>query len=120
MPDEPLPAMTIEEARGFVENAPWREVQWQKPGSQMDPHWYLIVDDTIDPTTYWAIVRLIKAEGYLGTYTAAYRPDKPMKNHYLEIDEHVFWAIPPKQLCRTRIEFQQHERLPEQTSLLED
>ena len=36
--------------------------------------------------------------------------DKPMKNHYLEIGEHVYWAIPPKQLCRTLIELGQHER----------
>jgi len=101
--------LTIEEASAFAEQAPWREVQWRKPGSQMDPHWYLIANDTIDSTTFWAFVRLIRAEGYRGTYVAPYRPERPMTNHYLEIGEHVYWAIPPRQLCRTRIEFGQHE-----------
>jgi hypothetical protein len=104
--------LTVEEARAFADRAPWREVQWLKPGSQMDPHWYLIVGDTIDPATFWAFVRLIRAEGYKGTYVARYRPDKPMTNHYLNIGEYVYWAIPPKQLCRTLIEFGQQERIP--------
>lgn len=104
--------MTIEEARAFAQQAPWREVQWQKPESQMDQHWYLIVGDTIDAATFWAFVRLIRAEGYLGAYVARYRPDKPMTNHYLEIGEYVYWAIPPNQLCRTRTEFGQNEPIP--------
>jgi len=109
--------ITTQQTRALAATAPWREVQWRNPGSQMDPHWYLIADDTIDPTTYWAIVRLIRAEGYQGVYVAQYRPDKPMRNFYLEIGSFVYWAIPPRQLCRTRVEYGQHERLPEQLRL---
>ncbi len=116
MADQPL-TLTIEEARAFVERAPWRAVQHEKPGSQMDPHEYLISGSTIEVSTYWALVRLIKAEGHLGEYTAAYRPDKPMRNFYLYIGEHVYFGIPPRQLCRTRRPGQ-HRRLPEQESLL--
>ena len=97
--------LTIEEAGAFADRAPWREVQWQRPGSQMDPHWYLIVGDTIDSTTFWAFVRLIRAKGHRGTYVARYRPETPFTNHYLEIGDQVYWAIPPRQLCRTLIEF---------------
>lgn len=111
-----MPEMTIAEATAFAEQAAWREVKWRVPGSQMDQHWYLIVDDTIDPSTFWAMTRLIRREGHVGEYVARYRPHKPMRNYYLELGDFVLWSIPPKQLARSRAPGQ-HRRLPEQTSL---
>lgn len=112
--------MTLDEAREWVTTFPWRKVRSDAPGSQMDPHWYVINGwDEVPADLYWRFVRLVKRKGYKGRYTARYRPDRPMVNSYLEIGEHVYWTIPPKQICRTRIEYRQHEPIPEQGSLLD-
>ncbi len=106
--------MTLQQAREFVDSVPWREVKWREPGSGMHQHWYVISGwDEVPPGKFWAFVRFVRDHGYKGRYT---RQDGTVTtNHYIEIgDEWVYWAIPPRQACRTRIEYQQHERLPEQ------
>jgi hypothetical protein len=126
MNDEARPAteMTLDEAREFVSNLPWRKVKtdpWFKDGVEQkpaDPHWYVINGwPEVPADLYWAFVRLVKREGYRGRYVAPYRHDRPMVIRYLEIGEHVYWTIPPKQICRTRIEWKQHTPIPEQERL---
>jgi hypothetical protein len=111
--------MTKAEAEQWVAGLPWRRVREDR--GPIDSHEYVISTwDEVDIDLYWAAVRLIKREGYQGVYRAPYRPEVEMRNAYLEIDQHVYWAIPPKQICRTRIEDRQHEPVPEQESLLDD
>lgn len=109
---------TLQEAKEFVASVPWREVQWRKEGSGMDQHEYVIVGwEQVPADKFWAFVRFVKREGYRGQYQ---RQDGTVtRNSYVEIGEWVHWCIPPKQACRTRLEYRQSERLPEQTKLEE-
>ena len=111
--------MTLREFEEFVKDLPWREVKWREPGSQMEPHEYVISGwPEVPVDAYWAAVRAIKREGYKGRYTPRYAPDKPQVNFYLAVDGFYYFGVPPKQLCRTRD--RQHEPLPEQPNLLEN
>jgi hypothetical protein len=126
MNDEQANEMTLPEAREFIASVPWRQVQDRPARGEgvlpvaPDRHWYVINGwPEVPADLYWAFVRLVKRKGYLGRYTAPYRPDRTQVNSYLEIDQHVYWTVPPKQICRTRIEHRQHEPIPEQGRLLD-
>ena len=86
-----------------------------------DPHWYVIQEwDEVGGERFQAFAALIRAEGHKGRYIRPYNP-RPLINHYLELgDGFVYWYIHPNQLCRTRIEWQQHEPIPEQMTLTEE
>ena len=90
--------LTLQEAKEFVDSVPWREVQWRKPGSGMDQHWYVIVGwEQVPADHFWAFVRFVKREGYRGRYT---RQDGTVTtNSYVEIGEFVYWTIPPSRLA---------------------
>lgn len=117
--------VTLQEARDLLPTLAWTWVQskpWFRDGVEQkpaDPHQYVIKDREVPVDLYWAIVRLIKREGFKARYAPPYRPERPMVLDYLEIGEWVHWAIPPVQICRTKIAWHQAERLPEQTKLEE-
>ena len=61
--------------------------------------------------------KLIRERGHKGRYTPPYS-GRPQKNFYLPLgDGHTYWHIPPRQLCRTRTEDRQYQRLEEQMTL---
>ena len=111
--------MTKEQALAFIERVPWRWVREDR--GPIDPHQYVISDwPEVEVGLYWEFVRLVRREGYQGTYRAPYRPEVELRNHYLELDGWVYWTIPPTQICRTRIEDRQHEPVPANQRLRED
>jgi hypothetical protein len=74
--------------------------------------WQAVDSDDLD----W-FVALIRQHGHKGRYTPSYS-GKRQVNRYLDLpDGFVYWWIWPRMLNRTRIEFGQHERLPEQLTL---
>jgi hypothetical protein len=110
--------MLIGEAEQFVNQLPWR---WVRKDSGAEPHQYVIRTWVeVDENQFWEFIRLVERDGYLARYVRPYAPDRPMVNSYLVIGAHVHWAIPPNQLCRTRVEDRQHEPLPEQLRLEEE
>lgn len=113
-------AMTLEQCRAFIASAPFRHVKdasHGNPDSQMDPHEYIIGSwDNVDSDAMRRFTFTIRARGYLGRYTARYS-GRSQTNHYLIVDDRVYWFIPPMQLCRTLTEFRQHEPVEEQTTL---
>ena len=114
--------MSLEQARQFIAQVPWRAVQIEKPGSLMQPHEYVIRTwAEVGEDRFWAFHRLVARDGYVGEYTARYRPDRPMRNCYLVIGEYCFWTIPhgAGQICRTPADAIQHRRLPEQMTLID-
>lgn len=111
--------MTLDEAKAFIASVPWRQVREDR--GPIDSHEYVINGwPEVDADDYWDFVRLIKRDGERGRYAPPYDPTRWMENSYLEIDKHVFWAIPPKQICRTLIEHRQHEPLGEQLELTDN
>ena len=128
-----VPGFAVE----FAENVPWTPIQSLKarldgrdpceptdpqcehqselfgPNEPIaDPHWYVIRHwPSVDDRDYWEFARVIGALGYKARYIRPYNP-RPLINDYLEFDEYVYWCIPPIQMCRTRIEWHQHEPLP--------
>ena len=107
--------VSLDEARDLLPVLAWTEVQWRKPGSGMHQHWYVIRDREVPVDLFWAIHRLIRREGHRGRYTT--QDGRTMTNSYLDIGEWTYWSVPTRQLCRTRVEFGQHQRLPEQSEL---
>ena len=99
-------------AREFIDSVPWRQVG-NRPGGPLnkpaEKHWYHIISTEHAPGA-WEFVDLIREHGYRGRYTPPYS-GRTMTFRYLEIDEHVFWFVWPRQIAKTRIEFQQHERI---------
>ncbi len=118
---DPKRPMTLDEAREFVASVPWRSVKGTPEGpanKPPEPHQYAINGwREVPADLYWRFVGLVDRLGYRGSYTPPYRPDRPQVNSYLEIGPHVYWTVPPKQICRTRIEHRQHEPIPEQEDL---
>lgn len=128
-------AMTLEEARAFIEKVPWRHVKMIPVGEGLteekaierwgdfrhvipDPHEYVIRGWREVPSdACLRFVELIKAEGYRAEYRAPYRPDSVMRNHYLEIDGWCYWWVYPRMLNREQVDHRKHVPLPEQTSL---
>jgi hypothetical protein len=109
----------LRRARAFIASVPWRAVREVPEGplkKPADPHQYLILDwPSVDTDEALWFAALIRQHGHKGRYVPPYS-GKPQVNRYLDLDEHVYWWIYPRMLNRTRIEFGQHERLPEQLS----
>jgi hypothetical protein len=104
--------LTTRGAEGFIASVPWRAVRMVEvgdTGKTPDPHEYVIREwREGDAATFDAFVRLIRSDGYRAEYTAPYRPDYVMKNHYLEIDSWCYWFIYPNMLNRERAEHRKH------------
>ena len=95
----------------FIQDAPWRWVKSTPEPGGMEPHQYVILNwQEVDTPTAWKFIDLIRRTGYRGRYTPPYN-NREQRNWYLEVEPWVFWFIGPRQLCRTRIEYRQHERL---------
>lgn len=109
--------LTRHEAEEFIASVPWRAVKMVAvgdTGKTPDPHEYVIKGwRTVDAGSFDAFVRLIKAAGYRATYTAPYRPDYVMTNHYLEINGWCYWFIHPDMLNRERAEHRKHKPIPD-------
>lgn len=114
--------MTIEELRRFISSAPFRHVKdatHGNPDSKMDPHEYIIGNwNNVDSDALRRFTYTIRVRGYRGRYRARYS-GRDQINHYLIVDEHVYWFIPPMQLCRTKVEYRQHEPVEEQLTIEE-
>lgn len=116
---------TVDDARAFIAAVPWRQVQ-DRPaeGTEVaahpDPHQYVILGWTEVPDHgFRHFAKLIKDTGYKGRYTPPYNPSKTYTNRYLEVDGWIYWWVYPKMMNRQRADLPlQHERIPEQTSLL--
>jgi hypothetical protein len=110
----------LRRARAFIASVPWRAVREVPEGplnKAPEPHEYLILGwRAVDPDELHWFVDLILRKGHKGRYVPPYS-GKAQVNSYLDLDEHVYWWIYPRMLNRTRIEFGQHERLPEQLTL---
>ena len=113
----------LAQARTFIESLPWRQVRGTPEGplnKPPDPHQYVILGwESVDTEQFWWFVDHIRGHGYRGKYTAPYN-NRTLYNRYFELDGFVYWFIRPMMLNRTRVEYQQHERLPdppEQTEL---
>jgi hypothetical protein len=111
----------LQRARAFVASVPWRRVREVPEGplnKSAERHWYVILDwESVDTDEALWFAALIQKHGHRGRYVPPYS-GKPQVNRYLDMpDGFVYWRIWPNQLCRTRIEFGQHERLPEQLTL---
>ena len=122
MPD----SMTIDEARAFIAEVPWRQVKQIPVGEGLteeeaiekwgeyrhekpDPHQYVILEwREVDDADFERFRRLIRDTGYRATYRAPYRPDYEMRNWYLEIDGWCYWWIYPNMLNRERAEDRKH------------
>lgn len=90
---------------------PYQEELFGPGEAVADPHWYVIREwSSVDDDDFDEFARLIRACGYRARYIRPYDP-RPLVNHYLEDGEWVYWFIYPNQLCRTRIEWRQHEPL---------
>lgn len=77
-----------------------------------DPHWYAIRSwPSVGARDYWQFTRIVSALGYRARYVRPYDP-RPLLGRYLEFGEFVYWCVPPNQVCRTRIEWHQHEPCP--------
>ena len=130
MEGRPTAPMTIEEARAFIDEVPWRQVQ-EKPyvyrggrlrrdesGKAPDPHQYVILEWREVPRHGCGRFRnLIKESGYRATYRAPYRPDYEMTNWYLEIEGWCYWWIHPNMLNRERAEHRKHVPIAESRPL---
>jgi hypothetical protein len=102
-------------AQSFVASVPWRAVKTEPGGAE--PHSYVIRGwSSVDPDELDWFTTLIRREGHRGRYTPPYS-GKAQVNRYLDLNEYVYWWIWPRMLNRTRIDFAQHERLPEQLTL---
>lgn len=101
-------------ARRFVEAMPFRHVRdatHGNPESKMDPHEYIIGSwERVPWDDFWWFVGAIEQHGHWGRYQARYS-DRGYVRKYLDIGDRVYWFIKPFQLCRTKIEYRQHERL---------
>ena len=124
-PTPPGP-MTIEEARAFIDEVPWRQVKqipvgeglteeeaiekWGKHRNKKpDPHQYVILEwREVDDSDFERFRRLIRDDGYRASYRAPYRPDCEMGNWYLEIEGWCYWWIYPNMLNRERAEDRKH------------
>ncbi len=118
--------MTIEEARQFIAQVPWRHIKMVPVGEGLseeealerwgehrhvvpDPHEYVILGWREVPSDeFRAFCALIRQIGYRGEYVAPYRPGSVMRNHYLELDGWCYWWIYPRMLNRERAEFRKH------------
>jgi hypothetical protein len=132
VPETPPGPMTMEEARAFIDEVPWRQVKMVPVGEGLteekaierwgehrhvtpDPHQYVILEWREVPTEeFGRFCALIKEAGYRATYRAPYRPDHEMKNWYIEIDGWCYWWIYPNMLNRERAEHRKHVPSPEQ------
>jgi hypothetical protein len=112
-------AADLTRAQAFVASVPWRAVKGVPEGplhKPPEPHEYVILGwRAVDPDELRWFVGLIRRGGHKGRYVPPYSA-KAQVNRYLDLDEHVYWWIYPRMLNRTRIEYGQHERLPEQLS----
>ncbi|MGH2976030.1 MAG: hypothetical protein ACRDLL_14355 [Solirubrobacterales bacterium] len=140
----PRRELTAAEAEQFIASVPWRPIQSLKarlegrdpckpedpipcahqrelfPGQPIEnPHFYVICGwPSVPEDLYWAFVRFVKREGQPGSYAPPWMPDRPVTNWYLDIGEHVYWAVAPKQICRTKIAWpRQYTPMPEQEQL---
>ncbi len=128
--------MTIEEARAFIEQVPWRHVKMVPVGEGLedggvqrwgehrhetpDPHEYVIAEWREVPDLGFRRFRaLIEQKGYRATYRAPYRPEVEMTNRYLELDGWCYWFIGPNMLNRERAEHRKHVPIPEQPTRLD-
>jgi hypothetical protein len=107
--------MTERVVERFIASVPWRAVKIVEvgdTGKTPDPHEYVIKDwQEVDPESFDAFVQLIETEGYEAEYRAPYRPDRLMRNHYLEIEGWCYWFIRPNMLNRERAEHRKHTPL---------
>jgi hypothetical protein len=111
----------LRRAQAFIASVPWRKVRQVPEGplhKPAEPHEYVLTGwPSVDDDEALWFAALIRQHGHKGRYVPPYS-GKPQINHYLDLpDGFVYWRIWPNQLCRTRIEFGQHERLPEQLTL---
>lgn len=101
----------------FIEASPWRWVKSTPEPGGMEPHQYVIRHwREVDTPTFWKFVDLIRERGHRGRYTPPYN-NRPQTNYYFEHAEFVYWHIWPIQLCRTKIEYRQHQRLDDKPAL---
>ena len=110
--------MTMEEARAWIARLPWVQVKAIRYGADgrpdpngelPDPHQYVIGSwREVDETDLGRFVALIRSQGYRATYTPPYRPEQVQRNHYLQVDEWVYWFIRPQMLNRELAAHRKH------------